>query len=406
MAKNNQADLFQTTVPLSAQALTDEQRIDWLRLSRTPSIGPVTFRDLINHYGSARAAIEEVKGRQFGNKKFSIISSDEARRELDEARKFGAYIVALGEASYPRYLQSVDGAPPLLYVKGRLELSSKPAVAIVGSRNASATGMKFAAQLAGELGASGMVLTSGLARGIDAMVHQGSIDSGTIAVLGGGLDHIYPAQNEELYHRIASEGLLVSERPLGFYAQARDFPRRNRIISGISLGTIVVEAALRSGSLTTARFAGEQGREVFAVPGHPLDPRASGTNRLIKDGAGLVLSAGDVMEALAPQFDHDVVEPEVADGSASSSSFEERESRFLNRGDEILPSSDHDIEQHEEKTDLRGLLLSKLTATPIERDSLTRVLGCSARQLQIVLLELDLEGMIEHHGQQRVSLLS
>lgn len=398
MVKNKQADLFQSTTPIAIQTLSDQQRIDWLRLIRSPSIGPITFRDLLNQFGSASQAISALEGRQFNGKPFKLSSQDSALREIEMAEKFGAQIVGLGEAAYPKWLQSIDSAPPLLYLKGHSELGNRPSVGIVGSRNASGAGLKFSGILSKELSLQGVVIVSGLARGIDRAAHEASLSGGTIAVLGGGLDHIYPAQNEALYHKIASEGLLISERPLGVYAKAKDFPRRNRIISGISNGTIVVEAAVRSGSLTTARFAGEQGREVFAVPGHPLDPRATGTNKLIRDGATLITSADDVLEALIPQIKNNELFL-----SSSHSGFGEQDSDFEN---EDLTSSSNLQSNHFAKNaeNLRERLIDLLGTTPIERDVLIRLLKCSAKDLQVVLLELDLEGLLEHHGQQKLSL--
>lgn len=407
--QNPQADLFQSTAPLHHQSLNDQQRFDWLRLIRSRNVGPVTFRDLLNHYGSARAAIKALEARQeeqssynsggesnigvkSGRGRFQLACPREIEQELARAHKFRAHIVALGEAGYPRWLQAIGGGPPIIYVKGDLSLAERPSAAIVGSRNASGAGLKFAGQLANELGKNGLVVTSGLARGIDGAVHQASLNTGTIAVLGGGLDHIYPQQNEALYHKIASEGLLVSERPIGFYAQAQDFPRRNRIISGISLGTVVVEAALRSGSLTTVRFASEQGREVFAVPGHPLDPRASGTNNLIKNGATLITSAEDILEALASQVDIDF----NAGLANSNSTGSFNEDAALEIKHETLL----------ENRNLRSEVLDLLGTTPIERDSLIRLLKCSPRELQIALLDLDLDGLIEHHGYQMISRIT
>ncbi|GAA6212256.1 DNA-processing protein DprA [Hyphomicrobiales bacterium 4NK60-0047b] len=393
MVNNKQADLFQSTAPLHPQTLSGQQRVDWLRLIRSPNIGPITFRDLINHFGSASVALSALEGRKFNGKHFQISSKDAALREIEMAEKFNASIVALGEKTYPKWLQSIDSAPPLLYIKGHSELGCRPSVGIVGSRNASGAGLKFAAQLARDLNEQGFVITSGLARGIDAAAHSASLYHGTIAVLGGGLDHIYPAQNEEIYHRVASEGLLVSERPLGVYAKAKDFPRRNRLISGISHGTIIVEAAVRSGSLTTARFASEQGREVFAVPGHPLDPRANGTNRLIQDGATLITNAQDVIDALQPQ-----IKSEASDLKLQG--FRED----FERDDTTLSSSTTLTDYESGTVDLKQSVLEILGTTPIERDVLVRLLKCTAKELQIVLLELDLEGCIEHHGQQKLSL--
>lgn len=399
MVKNKQADLFQSTVPLSVQTLSDEQRTDWLRLIRSPKIGPITFRDLINQFGSASSALSALEGRAFNGKPFKISSRDAALRELEMAEKFNSSIVALGEKAYPQWLQSIDSAPPLLYIKGHEELGRRPSVGIVGSRNASGAGLKFAGQLAQELGEQGFVVVSGLARGIDAAAHSASLPYGTVAVLGGGLDHIYPQQNEEIYHRIASEGLLISERPLGVYAKAKDFPRRNRLISGISHGTIVVEAAMRSGSLTTARFASEQGREVFAVPGHPLDPRATGTNKLIQNGATLITSVKDVIDALQPQLNSET-------NNFSPHGFgEEFERNLIKEINEsaLKPRISH-VDFQKETSDLKKQVLEMLGPTPIERDVLVRLLKCSMKELQIILLELDLEGHLEHHGQQKLSM--
>ena len=358
---------------------------------RSRGIGPVTFRDLINYFGSAGQAIDQLNGRQFNKRRFQISSKQEALSELEKVERYGAHLVALNEPGYPRWLQSVDSAPPLLYVKGNLALSQQPALAIVGSRNASAAGLKFTSQLAQEIGSAGLVICSGLARGIDTSAHKASLKTGTIAVLGGGIDHIYPAQNEALYHQIGQNGLLISERSMGFRPQAKDFPRRNRLISGLSLGTLVVEAAIRSGSLITARFAGEQGRHVFAVPGHPLDPRASGTNKLIQDGAQLICKPQDIIETLKVQIDN----KDLTTAAYQPSDNLDVETNQNNPGF---------YETNKDTKDLRPQLLDLLGPTPIERDSLVRLLKCPTHELQILLLELDLEGRLEHHGQQKVSL--
>jgi DNA processing protein len=400
LVKSKQADLFETTAPKGIQKLSDQQRVDWLRLIRSPNIGPITFRDLLNQFGGASAAIKALEGRNSSSRRFQVSSQEKALRELEIADKFGAHIVALGEAAYPRWLQSIDAAPPLIYMKGRLDLAQRPSVGIVGSRNASGAGLKFAGLLAQNLGEEGIVITSGLARGIDAAAHCAALPTGTIAVLGGGLDHVYPAQNEEIYLRIASDGLLISERPLGVIAKAKDFPRRNRIISGISHGTIVIEAAMRSGSLTTARFASEQGREVFAVPGHPLDPRATGTNKLIQNGANLITNSVDVLESLRPQLSDQDCYNQTEN---QTSGFQEQIGSTLSIGEK----STENLAQFETSDeDLKARVLELLGPTPIERDTLVRLLKCNAKDLQIVLLDLDLEGLIEHHGQQRLSLSS
>lgn len=251
--------------------LSDEQRIDWLRLIRSQNIGPRTFRALLNHCGGARAALEALPAlarRGGGNVTPKICSRADAEREIEIAEECGAQFVALGEADYPRRLQAIDDAPPLIAVRGNRAALALPAVAVVGSRNASAAGLKITERIARGIGEAGFAVVSGLARGIDAAAHRASLEkSGTIAVLAGGLDRLYPPEHAELAEDILAAGILLTEMPFGWEPRARDFPRRNRLISGLAVGVVVVEAARRSGSLITARFALEQGREVFAVPG-------------------------------------------------------------------------------------------------------------------------------------------
>ena len=283
--------------------LTDRQRLSWLRLLRSENVGPATFRALVNQFGGAEAALAELPmlSRRGGRaQSIRVCSEAEAEAELEAARQAGAELVAIGELGYPPALAQIDAPPPLLFVKGKLDLADRPMVAIVGARNGSAIGQKFTRQIATELGLEGFVIASGLARGIDTAAHTASLERGTAAVLAGGIDIVYPPENADLQQAIGEQGLLISERSPGFIPRGKDFPRRNRLISGISLGVLVVEAAERSGSLITARFGGEQGREVFAVPGSPLDPRAAGTNNLLKQGACLVTSARDIVEVLAP----------------------------------------------------------------------------------------------------------
>jgi DNA processing protein len=285
--------------------LSDEQRLDWLRLIRSDNIGPRTFRDLINHFGGAARP-----GR--------ITTREEAEAELKAARARGIVFVALGEPDYPVRLQMIDDPPPLLAVRGKVAILNRPLVAIVGSRNASAAGVKFAQSLAHDLGEAQYGIVSGLARGIDAAAHRGSIASGTVAVLGGGHERLYPPEHADLLEALLAEGAAVSEMPLTWEPRAHDFPRRNRLISGLSLGVVIVEAARRSGSLITARLAGEQGREVFAVPGNPLDPRTEGTNGLLKDGATLVTSAADVIAVLEPILGRGLEPPPAREPEPSS----------------------------------------------------------------------------------------
>src|SRR5436190_11582096 len=289
--------------PSTSLRLSDEERIDWLRLIRAENVGPRTFRTLIRHYGSAGSALRalpELASRGGARRPVRIPPREEAERELIALRSLDLHLVALGEPEYPPALANIDDAPPLISSRGNPAGLARPMVAIVGSRNASAAGAKMAGRLARDLGQAGFVIVSGLARGIDAAAHRASMSSGTIAVLAGGQDRIYPAEHADLLEAILVEGAALSEMPLGWEPRARDFPRRNRLISGLALGLIVVEAARRSGSLITVRFALEQGREVFAVPGSPLDPRAEGTNGLLKQGATLVTEASDVIGVLKP----------------------------------------------------------------------------------------------------------
>ncbi|MGL5446216.1 MAG: DNA-processing protein DprA, partial [Rhabdaerophilum sp.] len=282
--------------------LDDRQRFDWLRLARTEGVGPMTFRGLINRFGGARAALEALPALSAKRgRPVTLPSESEIEAEFRRAETIGAQLVGYGEADYPRLLREIDAPPPVLAVRGNAACLDKPMIGIVGSRNASALGRKIAGALAADLAAAGYVIVSGLARGIDAEAHRASLATGTIGVLAGGLDRPYPPEHADLADQICENGLIVSERPFGLAPRGRDFPRRNRVISGLSLGVIVVEAARRSGSLITARMANEQGREVFAVPGSPLDPRAEGTNDLIREGAMLIANARDVIAALQPR---------------------------------------------------------------------------------------------------------
>jgi DNA processing protein len=302
-----------------------------------------------------------------------IVSEADARAELAASRKFGLELLAPGEAGYPPRLATLDDAPPLLGVRGAIETLTRPMIAIVGSRNASAAGLKFAGQIARDLGDAGFVIISGLARGIDQAAHRASLASGTVAVLAGGHDRIYPPEHADLLAAIIdTKGAAISEKPLGHEPRARDFPRRNRLISGASLGVVVVEAAHRSGSLITARMAGEQGREVFAVPGSPLDPRTAGTNDLIKQGATLVTEAGDVIHAVAPILDRPIALPLRED---------ERD------------TLDGDPQAHD-----RAQIVNLLGPSPVSVDDLIRISGIAPSVLRTVLLELELAGRLERHG--------
>lgn len=364
--------------------LTDEQRLDWLRLIRSDNVGPRTFRDLVNSYGGARAALAVLPrlARRGGSSGTHICTEEEAAAELKAARARGIELIALGEPNYPARLQTIYDPPPLVAVRGKTAIFNRPLVAIVGSRNASAAGMKFADRLARDLGAAGYGIVSGLARGIDAAAHKASVESGTVAVLAGGHAHIYPADHTPLLEALLANGAAISEMPLTWEPRAHDFPRRNRLISGLSLGVVIVEAARRSGSLITARMAGEQGREVFAVPGSPLDPRADGTNGLLKQGATLVTEAADVIAVLEP---------------------------ILGRGFDLpIEESEHDAPiplDHEPGDDERSRVIALLGPTPSSIDDLVRLSRTSPAIVRTVLLELELAGRLERHGGALVSLL-
>jgi len=366
--------------------LSEEQRLDWLRLIRSDNVGPRTFRELINHCGGARAALAALPGlarRGGASGPGRICSLDEAQAEVKAARALGVEFVALGEPDYPARLQMIDDAPPLIAVRGKRAVLERPLVAVVGSRNASAAGMKFAQSLARGLGDAGFGIVSGLARGIDAAAHRASLSTGTVAVLAGGHECIYPPDHADLLQMILPDGAAVSEMPLTWAPRAHDFPRRNRLISGLALGVVIVEAARRSGSLITARLAGEQGREVFAVPGSPLDPRAEGTNGLLKQGATLVTEAADVIAVLEP---------------------------ILGRGFDLPPAQEpspeelplHDTEPDEDE---RSHIIALLGPTPVALDDLVRLSRTSPAIVRAVLLELEIAGRLERHGGGLVSLV-
>jgi DNA processing protein len=362
--------------------LTDAERIDRLRLIRSDNVGPRTYRSLVAHFGSARAALDRLPdlARRGGARQIRIAREDEARAELAACKKLGVSLLASGEVGYPPRLAAIDDAPPLLGVRGARDALMRPMIAIVGSRNASGAGLKFANQLARNLGEAGFVIISGLARGIDQAAHRASIGSGTVAVLAGGHDRIYPAEHDDLLAAITdANGAAISEMPPGHEPRARDFPRRNRLISGASLGVVVVEAAQRSGSLITARLANEQGREVFAVPGSPLDPRAAGTNDLIKQGATLVTDASDVIQMVTPIMERPLSLP--------------------------LGEPDGDPFADDPGDSERARIVNLLGPTPISIDDLIRLAATSAAVARTVLLELELAGRLERHGGGLVSLI-
>lgn len=367
--------------------LSDEERIDWLRLIRAENVGPITFARLIDRYGSAAAAIDALPAlAQRGGRAAPIVvpGRDTARREIDALARGGGRLLAVTEPGYPAALAAIDDAPPLISVIGDTALLDRPAIAVVGARNASLNGRRFAAMLARDLAEAGLLVVSGLARGIDTAAHDGALAGGTAAVLAGGIDVVYPPENDGLYRRIADGGVLIAESALGTQPTARHFPRRNRIISGLSLGVVVVEAALRSGSLITARQALDQGREVFAVPGSPLDPRARGANDLLRQGATLVESAADVTAAIAAMARPRAVEPRAAVAP--------RLPGFESGGADISPDRAH------------HLVLAALGPSPVAVDELVRECQLSAAAVLAAILELELAGRAHRHPGNRVAL--
>ncbi|MBV9884405.1 MAG: DNA-protecting protein DprA [Sphingomonadaceae bacterium] len=348
-----------------------------LRLIRSESVGPITYVQLLARFGSAQAALDAIPdlAARGGGRTPRLASAAEAERELETVTRLGARHVFLGQAGYPALLAEIESAPPALIVKGDAALLARMAIAIVGARNASAAACRFARQLAHELGRDA-VIVSGLARGIDSAAHDGALETGTIAVIAGGIDVAYPPENEARQRAIAERGLLVAEQPPGVEPRARHFPWRNRIIAGLTLGTVVVEAAPKSGSLITARNAGEFGREVMAVPGSPLDPRAQGCNLLIRDGATLVQSAEDVLEAVLP-LGARLREPSLDYAAGPPADVDEAERRRI--------------------ADLLG-------PTPVLADEMIRQSGLPPAIVHCVLLELELAGRLERHAGGKVSL--
>lgn len=376
------ADLGGSSAMTSKRAaLNDTERRAWLRLARTQNVGPTTFAALLARFGSAAAALAEVPRlaqRGGGSGPLRIPSDADTGRELDALERLGGRLIACCEPDFPQGLVALDPPPPVISVLGRSDLLKSEMIAIVGARNSSALGRKFATQIATDLGRAGFVVVSGMARGIDTAAHEGSLPSGTCAAVAGGVDIIYPPENAGLYERMKVQGLIVSEMPVGLSPQARHFPRRNRIISGLARGVVIVEAAEGSGSLITANFALEQGREVFAVPGSPLDPRAKGTNRLIREGATLTESADDVISGLRSPAGRMFREPDATP--------------------EPFGADDADAGR------IRREIEELLGPSPVEIDELVRQCGASVPAVLIVLLELELAGRVHRHSGNRVSL--
>lgn len=365
-----------------------KEKMSWLRLARSENVGPVTFYRLLEAYGSASKALDalpELAKRGGRAKPLIPAPLTQVEREYQALKKFGGDILCAGEEDYPVSLAAIDDAPPVITYTGDLKLLKKTCVGIVGSRNASLNGRKFTEKLARDLGTAGVSVISGLARGIDTAAHAGSMETGTVAVLGGGLDIIYPPENKDLYVQIREKGLIIAESPFGQQPFAQSFPRRNRIISGLSQGIVVVEATFKSGSLITARMAGEQGRDVFAVPGHPLDPRAEGPNALIRDGAVLVRSASDILESLST----------FRSGSMQDSASQKYEP--LNPAPRI---DDQTLDR------VRDEMLACLSHTPVSVDEIIRSAVLPAPAVQIVILEMELAGRIQRLPGHRVALIT
>jgi DNA processing protein len=357
---------------------SDEQ-FDRLCLIRSPNIGPVSYRQLIARFGNAKAALEALPDLVMrGGGKGAIVADPRlVEREMASVAACGARYLFLDDADYPELLTHIDNAPPVLTVKGNLALLERASISMVGARNASAGACRFARQLAYELGQSEFSVISGLARGIDTAAHMGSLDGGTVAVIAGGIDIVYPPENRDLQHAIAERGLLIAEQPPGTEPRARHFPYRNRIIAGLALGTVVVEAAPKSGSLITARLAAEAGREVMAVPGSPLDPRSHGCNQLIREGATLVQNAGEIAELVRPLDFR--MKPSVAKRPA------------METLDEGGSADRHAV------FDLMGM-------TYVSVDELVRQSGSSQSVVQMVLLEIELAGKLERGAGGKVRL--
>jgi len=363
------------------------EKFAWLRLIRTENVGPVTFYQLIEKFGSAQnalTALPELAAKGGRKKPLVVPPLFVIEKEYDSLRKAGGEIVTAADDAYPIALSSLSDAPPILSYLGNVSLLNRPGIAIVGARNASLNGKRFATSLAHDLGVAGQVVTSGLARGIDTAAHEGALETGTIAVVAGGIDVVYPPENQKLYDAIREKGVIVAESPFGAEPVAQSFPRRNRIVSGLSSGTVVVEATLKSGSLITARLATEQGRDVYAVPGHPMDPRAAGPNHLIREGATLVRSAEDILEFTRT----------FSGGSVMKDS-------ARNNFRHITPTPAPIIQD-----DARQVILDTLSHTPVEIDELIRSTGLSVPATQVVLLELELAGRLQRLPGNRVVIIS
>jgi DNA processing protein len=366
------------------RALRDDEKRAWLRLARTETIGPATFASLVARFPNAREALDAAPrlARRGGKDNLRIPSEADAQAEMDALARMGGRLLASIEPEFPSGLAALEPPPAMISVVGNVALLERDMVGIVGARNASALGIKFANRLAADLGSAGLIIASGMARGIDHAAHSGSLDTGTVAVLAGGVDTVYPPEHQALYDQLRERGALVSEMPFGMAPLSRHFPRRNRLISGLSRGVVVIEAAERSGSLITANYALEQGREVFAVPGSPLDPRSRGANRLIREGATLTEGADDVLSLLRPILGHAFRESP-------------HEETPLHGAEETLVDKEADR--------FRALVEEKLGPAPVDVDELIRQCGVPPAVILTVLLELELAGRVQRHPGNRVA---
>ncbi|MEM1275530.1 MAG: DNA-processing protein DprA [Pseudomonadota bacterium] len=380
------------STPLSvAPPLPNDERLARLRLARSRNVGPRTYGDLMRRYGSAKralAALPELASRG-GARNYQAMEHAEAEAELAAGQAAGAELVLLGERAYPPLLAAIDNPPPALWVKGRLDILQREALAVVGARNASALGLRAVRRIVTELAGDGLVIVSGLARGIDAAAHETSLATGTIAVMAGGVDQIYPPEHAELAERIAETGCLISECPMGIEPGSRHFPRRNRLISGLARGVLLVEAAIRSGSLITARYALDQGREVMACPGTPEDPRAGGCNSLIRDGAALIRDGSDVREALCGPRTLGLAE----DGNDFVFDADEYGDETMR--DDYDALTDFDEVGAADDRALSDQVLTLLGPHPTEVDDVARECGVAPADLSLLLLELELSGQVQ-----------
>jgi DNA processing protein len=398
--------------------MSEDEKLDWLRLIRSEGVGPRSFRGLLDRYGNAAAALAALpRLHRESGRALHVCTKEEAQNEWAASSRLGVAYIGLGEEAYPAALAATSDAPPLIAVRGDKAVLKRPMIAIVGSRNASALGLRFTERLARELSEAGLIIVSGLARGIDSRAHGASLDFGTVAVLAGGHERVYPSENQPLLERIVETGAAVTEMPFAWDPRGRDFPRRNRIVSGLSHGVIVVEAARGSGSLITARFALEQGREVFAVPGSPLDPRAEGTNDLIRQGATLVTASEHVTEVLVPIIEgrrQGTASVGLADGDAPP---QEPLWEELDPFNDAAPIPSVDIPagglqprravplDHEQEAASVDRVLAALSFAPAALDDIVRGCGLPASAVRATLLELELAGRITRTGGDLVQLL-